>query len=1094
MDIDSLKSVTSMASKLLISTRASRFDFDNALWQDERPKFDIEKVQLQFDLRNGLLNLLVANNFMYVLSDEYLYRIDLENPSAPSQIPLPLSEGNKVSNCWVHPNGKFFILQINQNQYFHLHQKYTKFKVLPRFRGHFIEHMSFSDKLSEMSTGDFLFVTRDGAVHVAQIKYHEIGTQDKKRDDKYVKQVYKASEKVRGIAFTNNSTQIHLFVGNDILVWDCFDPVQAELARVFRQVPKKVASMIHNELALFYSARLKYYLVVPSSGDVYSNDDEMLMSQTESLDMKTVSISNEPKSFIATEHHLIFLSGTRDSLVIFNKLRPQAPIVKEISSFITSSEILLGIESDFVGNTHWIFTSGGIYELVISNESISVWYNYYRMGNYEQALKLLDESENLKVSLKRNVVLVKQGYDLLQKGEFGLQPPSDNEDLFKLQLKGIQQLAKLQEPFEKVCLMLLNLQESDFEISITSSMLLVEYLKAKFAYVKNLENSKIRSVILSTWIVQLLLRLIQLVQNQLRIDCEIGKLENFVEPIFRNKKNLRKIHADLNVSLENFLRSNYRILDSKTIYEIFTKMDFPDKLISFAEMLEEYDFILQHYIEEENWSGALKALVNLFSKNKERAVDAFQRTSTVLLMNYPQQTVETWLRFPDINYETLLPAILAYNGHVGGTSLGHNPTFDFFRKVIFDKGVKSEVLNTYYLSILITFPCSEKEPQIEDTILKALDYLRKESYSGYLRNESIYDSDFLLRLCLKHVKYSAAILILIEDLHLFDTALNLALDNNLISSAELVLRLFDDYVTEKTEVTKDELPVTSQLIGDKRFDNSIKLQDDYFAIRKKLWMTYARYLINGVCSGKSFDVLDNLMDKKVSDLVIRNSETNPVATITRDLMGKMKATVGLKLKSENLNRVSKYLLHFYENDDRSLSTLSLEDLLPLFPEDVLITSFKDEIVDSLDFYNNRINQLTLEMQESAEIANKLKLQILQSELQMSKGSLYTIIEAGEPCQLCGKLLIDKNFVAFRNCHHCFHKDCTVRYYLQLKGDYRFKKIFQNFKIKSSVSDEKEVDNLLMESCLLCTDSNLNTVDEILLDHEKNRAEIEEWKL
>ena len=87
------------------------------------------------------------------------------------------------------------------------------------------------------------------------------------------------------------------------------------------------------------------------------------------------------------------------------------------------------------------------------------------MGKYSEALKYLDEDDEANF-LKRDLVLIKQGYDYLQRGGFGIL----SDDL-SLQIQGIQILAKLTEPFEKVCLMLLNHKQSD--------ALLIEYLLAK---------------------------------------------------------------------------------------------------------------------------------------------------------------------------------------------------------------------------------------------------------------------------------------------------------------------------------------------------------------------------------------------------------------------------------------------------------------------------------------------------------------------------------------------------------------------------------------------------------------------------------------
>ena len=52
--------------------------------------------------------------------------------------------------------------------------------------------------------------------------------------------------------------------------------------------------------------------------------------------------------------------------------------------------------------------------------------------------------------------------------------------------------------------------------------------------------------------------------------------------------------------------------------------------------------------------------------------------------------------------------------------------------------------------------------------------------------------------------------------------------------------------------------------------------------------------------------------------------------------------------------------------------LDLKDLLPLFPETILINNFKDEIVESLNEYNKRIVHLSLDMNNSSEHLREMK--------------------------------------------------------------------------------------------------------------------------
>ena len=190
--------------------------------------------------------------------------------------------------------------------------------------------------------------------------------------------------------------------------------------------------------------------------------------------------------------------------------------------------------------------------------------------------------------------MIKQGYDYLQQGGFGIV----TDDL-SLQIRGVQILAKLTEPFEKVCLMILNHQGLD--------KLLIEYLLAKM----NRKN-KIQMVILSTWIIVLMVR-------------------------------------SGDTRFTGFVKENFKYLDRPTMYQVLTS----EKLIFYAELLEDYSYILLYYLNKQNWKEATNTLIKLYTKGMTEAV---YETSVLMLMNYPKVT-ETWLKL-ELQYERLLPALL----------------------------------------------------------------------------------------------------------------------------------------------------------------------------------------------------------------------------------------------------------------------------------------------------------------------------------------------------------------------------------------------------------------------------------------------------
>ncbi|ODV65247.1 hypothetical protein HYPBUDRAFT_144371 [Hyphopichia burtonii NRRL Y-1933] len=1116
-------------------------------FDDEQPNFEVEQVQLQFDLNNSLGQLKVQNNIMYLISNEFLYKIDLENPSEVKLVPLPtpFSDSNQVTNSWVHPNGLHLIIQVNHKYYYYLHKSYSKFKIISRFKNLNIQFITFPYDLNassyENTTGDFLIGSSDGTIYIALLKAHDPFTQENKRDDKYIKQVYKYSlsssnpNRIAGLTFTNN-IQINLVIDNQLLTWDCFETSYSELVKVFK-IPPRISSlpsssspssastksssstMTNNpsNKIIFDSTLKNYNIVIPSSKKIQSNDPEFMLSQSESLNIGNYSLSSSRDSFISTNHHFIFLNNLKNSLVILNKLSNSDPLIINLSSKVNPDEKILGLIADNLASTYWLYTNNNIYEIIISNESVSVWFNYYKLGNYEEALKCLDAQE-VSNPFKKDMVLIKQGYDYLQKGGFGVEYSNEefDSDLLASQIKGIRVLAELSEPFEKICLMLLNLQQSlsskpKSSPTYMSETLLIEYLMVKFNLSVKIEKNRIRSIVLSSWIVELMLRVLHNLQTEINsITVNNKKEEDSHDGDSKTLSNKTNLFESLDNQLQFFLNENFKILDAKTIYQIMKELNYPSKLIAFADLIKDYEFILNYYIDISNWDQALQTLIKIYKAKHEDSKEVIYKNSTVLLVNEPKLTIETWLKFDDLDYTKLLPAILTYNKNNKSIPLFENHTIHFLLKVIFERGIKNEFIINYYCSLLITYPVSSSQTSqlITKQLLKVLTYIKNETIS---KKNQVYDSDLILRLCLRYEQYHPAILILMNDMTLFEQALRLALKHDLTDLAELVLKRHDEYVSNELDLKDHDdyefIYKNTDAEENIEYVGKIKLEEESFSSRKKLWMLFAKHLIEGICNGKSYKILDTIDGIHDFDVLSTDKDTektlsdqDSVKDITNNLLQSLTgdSSKDRELLTQNeqskLNKVLKYLLNSSYSNKANSNVLSLKDLLPLFPESIMINNFKDEIVSSLNQYNNRINQLTLEMQESSKIAHQLKEQIKDSTSNHNKGKIYTIIEPGESCKLCHNLLIDKNFICFANCHHNFHKECLVRYYLKLKGDYRFKKVFQDFKRNSSVANKKEVDDIMLKDCVLCNESNINTIDTNIIDLSSDREKLSEWVL
>jgi len=107
-------------------------------------------------------------------------------------------------------------------------------------------------------------------------------------------------------------------------------------------------------------------------------------------------------------------------------------------------------------------------------------------------------------------------------------------------------------------------------------------------------------------------------------------------------------------------------------------------------------------------------------------------------------------------------------------------------------------------------------------------------------------------------------------------------------------------------------------------------------------------------------------------------------------------------------------MQFLENAD----LLKIEDILPFFPDFVIIDDFKEEIAHALEGYSAQIDSLKVEMDEATKTAESIKQDIA------SLKNRFITIDSNEQCSSCSNLLLTRQFYVFP-CHHTFHADCLI---------------------------------------------------------------------
>jgi len=158
--------------------------------------------------------------------------------------------------------------------------------------------------------------------------------------------------------------------------------------------------------------------------------------------------------------------------------------------------------------------------------------------------------------------------------------------------------------------------------------------------------------------------------------------------------------------------------------------------------------------------------------------------------------------------------------------------------------------------------------------------------------------------------------------------------------------------------------------------------------------------------------------------------------------------------------------------------LRIEDLIPFFPDFVVIDDFKEEICAALEDYSRQIDALKREMDDSSSTAQHIKADI------QALDQRYAIIEPGERCWKCRLPLLMRQFFVFP-CQHAFHADCLGEMVLGMMGMGKGKRIRElQREIGRGVAMGRkregmvrELDGLVAGSCVLCSELAVRGVDE-----------------
>ncbi|WFD44049.1 hypothetical protein MPSI1_002714 [Malassezia psittaci] len=223
----------------------------------------------------------------------------------------------------------------------------------------------------------------------------------------------------------------------------------------------------------------------------------------------------------------------------------------------------------------------------------------------------------------------------------------------------------------------------------------------------------------------------------------------------------------------------------------------------------------------------------------------------------------------------------------------------------------------------------------------------------------------------------------------------------------LVGQISDDSISDR--MRHDAQQSLQQLIEGTNTNKQTYYDANYalrLCVRKKLHDACVRLYAR---MGRHENAVQLALEADDIELACKCAESAPSVSLQKELW--LRCAQHEVQTKEGVDKVLKFL--------QRTSLLSLEDVLPFFPDFVVIDGFKEEICNTLDAYVERIANLKAEMERTTRNADNI-----QEDLQ-SLSSRFISLDSNQVCVACHAPLLQRQLYLFP-CRHGFHADCLTR--------------------------------------------------------------------
>ncbi|KAF8741427.1 Pep3/Vps18/deep orange family, partial [Rhizoctonia solani] len=721
-----------------------------------------------------------------------------------------------VHKMFLDPSGKHLLITTAQGDNYYLYEGWKKSKQLGRLKmvieavawnDEKLFPYSGASSQSGPSTHEILLGGRNGTIYEALISPAE---EFFKSPDRYVQAVYTLPDKqsVCGIKFErlkDDPSRAVVVIATASRLYQLVGPVGGKAdtdgSRVFetlfasynRDTPAKYMELsggLQYSTLQFYSpehaggapgkrlawltSRGLFHATLATArqlaGDLSSQDfldtSSLLPYPTSLADGSSRSPggNNFPLGVVLTEFHFLLLLSERvmgysrldDSLIYDEAISLVSRSFLDPSTLSSigqrRAERLLGIVSDPINRTLWIYSTNGLYEVVRVDEERDVWKIYLDKADYALALKFA------KLPRHRDTVLAAQGAAFFNQGQFIQAAQSYSQSA--------------SAPFEEVALKFVDVGERDA---------LRYFLRSRLATTRKTDVTQ--RAMLATWLIEFYL-------------SKCNELDDLIasSSASNDVSNLQAEQIHLEEELQEFFETYKANLDRKTTYDLIRGHGRTDVFLDFAGVTGDFERIIEHWVSEEEWVKAIDVL------HRQPDLELYYRFASAMIRSAPKETVDAWTRRPALDPIRLIPALLQQQ-HRPVNPLQQNHSVRYLNHLIFEQGNTTPTIH----NLIVTFLAANND---DGPLLRFL----TTAPSDPISSRPYYDLDYALRICRTNGRIQPCVHIYAK-MGLYEESVSLALEKGDLELAQITANMPEDDIQLRKKLW---LKVARYVVEDKK--------------------------------------------------------------------------------------------------------------------------------------------------------------------------------------------------------------------------------------------------------------------------------------